>query len=135
MEKKIVMFIDDDSAFLDFVTKACQAIATIGPILSSCDGENAKTLLEDRRKAGELLPNLIFVDINMPRLDGFGFLKEFNAMKEKYPEFSQIKPIAMLTSSDQVRDREQAKRLGADQYIVKPTSLKETRAIISGLVR
>ncbi|MBX2989223.1 MAG: response regulator [Bdellovibrionaceae bacterium] len=131
MRKKVVMFVDDDDSFLYFVRQACRKIEQVHDVLEARDGMEGIDRLKDLLRENKSLPNLIFVDINMPRLDGFGFLENFNELRERHHELRDVKPITMLTSSEQSRDREKAQRLKADQYIVKPATLAEARQIIS----
>lgn len=135
MQKKIVMFVDDDQSFLDFTEVACRKVEAIESMLKATDGEEGLRVLEAKIQDHQTIPKVIFVDINMPGMDGFEFLKGFAAMKQKHPEIlSLIKPIAMLTSSDQERDKQKALHMGADAYLIKPGSLAEMRAILAEAV-
>ena len=53
---------------------------------------------------GEAAPEIIFLDLNMPVVDGFSFLNQFNGLPEKITSRSQI---VVLTSSNSTTDREQ----------------------------
>ncbi len=70
-------------------------------------------------------PNLILLDLNMPRMDGFSTLK---AIKEN--DAWQTIPVVVLTTSDDRHDRQQTTELGADDYLVKPPSYSQLRLII-----
>lgn len=52
---------------------------------------------------GEIPPDIIFLDLNMPEIDGFGFLESFESMPEKVLQKSKI---VVLTSSNSQKDRE-----------------------------
>jgi CheY-like chemotaxis protein len=52
---------------------------------------------------GEIAPDIIFLDLNMPEIDGFGFLESFENMPEKVLKKSKI---VVLTSSNSQKDRE-----------------------------
>ena len=52
---------------------------------------------------GEIAPDIIFLDLNMPEIDGFGFLESFESMPEKVLKKSKI---VVLTSSNSQKDRE-----------------------------
>jgi len=54
---------------------------------------------------GEAAPDVIFLDLNMPEIDGFSFLKTFKELPEKVTSKSKI---VVLTSSNSLKDREQA---------------------------
>lgn len=71
---------------------------------------------------GEAAPDIIFLDLNMPEIDGFSFLKNFKELPEKIKEKSKI---VVLTSSNSSKDREQAFSFkNVIQFITKP--LKQT---------
>lgn len=63
----------------------------------------------------EYQPDLIFVDIIMPRLDGY----QTCMLIKNHPSFRNI-PVVMLTSKDALFDRARAKLAGAEQYLIKP---------------
>ena len=89
------------------------------------------TLAEDGfdglAKVVDSQPTIIFVDIMMPRLDGY----QTCALIKKNQHFKNI-PVVMLTSKDTLFDRARGKLVGADQYLLKPfnkRSLVETVAL------
>jgi CheY-like chemotaxis protein len=133
MSKK-VMFVDDDEAFLALVRRACEKIEAITEVMTACDGQDGQDFITDLVKNRQDLPSLLFVDINMPRMNGFEFLQVLSAMRELHPELNSMRPIIMLTSSGEDRDRKKAKALGADDYIVKPAGLIKMRTIISEIL-
>lgn len=133
--KKNILFIDDDESFLTIVRRACSKIATIAEVMTARDGQEGKDLLVQHLQNHSHLPSLIFVDINMPRMDGFAFLRAFSILRDQYQELKNVRPIAMLTSSDEETDKEKAITLGADEYIVKPASLLILREMLSDFVQ
>ena len=64
-------------------------------------------------------PDIIFVDVMMPRLDGY----QICALIKKHPRYRNI-PVVMLTSKDTLFDRARGKLVGADQYLTKPFNKK-----------
>ena len=84
------------------------------------DGEEAMRYL---RKEGEfanaLRPDLILLDLNMPRLDGREVLKRIRA-----DEVLNVIPVVVLTTSNQDKDILESYGLHANSYIVKPVELK-----------
>jgi twitching motility two-component system response regulator PilG len=64
-------------------------------------------------------PDIIFVDVMMPRLDGY----QTCALIKSHNEFKNT-PVVMLTSKDSLFDRARGKLVGADQYLTKPFSKK-----------
>jgi CheY-like chemotaxis protein len=81
------------------------------------DGEEAmKALSTDHTPT----PDLILLDLNLPRRDGFDVLV---AVRQE-PRFVDV-PVGILTSSDAKRDRHRAALLGTERYIYKPPTLPE----------
>ncbi len=74
------------------------------------DGAKAIDLLRE-----ENLPRLILLDLELPRMDGFEVLKTIR----ENPRTKSI-PVVILSSSDDERDRQKCRDLGASSYIVKP---------------
>lgn len=90
-------------------------------VVTAADGEEA---LDTFRKE---IPDLVVLDVMMPKLDGYGVCQELR--KE-----SDI-PIIMLTALGDVADRITGLELGADDYVVKPFSPKELEARIRSVLR
>ena len=66
-------------------------------------------------KINDHLPNLIFCDILMPRLDGY----QTCALIKKNPKFAAT-PVIMLSSKDGLFDRARGRMVGSDEYLTKP---------------
>ena len=66
-------------------------------------------------KVNDYLPNLIFCDILMPRLDGH----QTCAIIKRNPKFSNV-PIVMLSSKDGVFDKARGRMVGSQDYLTKP---------------
>src|SRR5882672_750736 len=65
-------------------------------------------------------PNFIISDVKMPQMDGFQFLRWVRS----HPEVSQV-PVVLFSAAGNEADADQAYRLGANAYLVKPFSLEE----------
>jgi twitching motility two-component system response regulator PilG len=66
-------------------------------------------------KINDHLPNVVFCDILMPRLDGY----QTCALIKKNPKFSAT-PVIMLSSKDGLFDRARGRMVGSDEYLTKP---------------
>ena len=91
-------------------------------VLSAADGESGlQRAISDK-------PDLILLDIMMPRLDGYAVATELRRL-------GNVTPILMLTAKGQVHDRVTGLDAGADDYLVKPFSLDELLARVRALLR
>jgi DNA-binding response OmpR family regulator len=91
-------------------------------VLTAADGEAGL------RRALAEKPDLILLDIMMPKLDGFALCAELR-------RHSNSVPILMLTAKGQVEDRVTGLDAGADDYLVKPFSTEELLARVRALLR
>src|SRR5215469_1427368 len=91
-------------------------------VLTAADGERG---LE---RALAELPDLILLDIMMPKLDGYAVCAELRRL-------SIPVPILMLTAKGQIEDRVMGLDVGADDYLVKPFSTEELLARVRALLR
>lgn len=90
--------------------------------LTAADGEIGL------RKAVEEKPDLILLDIMMPKLDGFAVCAELRRLGNPVP-------VLMLTAKGQIEDRVAGLDVGADDYLVKPFSTEELLARVRALLR
>lgn len=91
-------------------------------VLTASDGESG---LE---RALREKPDLILLDIMMPRLDGFALCAELRRLGQKMP-------VLMLTAKGMIQDRVRGLDAGADDYLVKPFSTEELLARTRALLR
>ncbi len=94
-------------------------------LISYKSAENALDYL--RNLNGETAPNIIFLDLNMPLVDGFKFLTLFAQLPEKITNQSRI---VVLTSSNSVTDRQQVfEHKNVIQMITKPIKQSDIEAL------
>ncbi|NQY11863.1 MAG: response regulator [Flavobacteriales bacterium] len=80
------------------------------------NGQIALNYLSDQKKNNKGYPDIIFLDIKMPVMDGFEFMKEFNTVETKA---SNRPAIVVVSTSELDSDYNRAKKLGANLYINK----------------
>ncbi|MBV9962466.1 MAG: response regulator [Parafilimonas sp.] len=112
---------DDVAIFKDILNEVNPAI----DFVSAGDGFAA---LETLKKQQNSLPDIIFLDLNMPRMDG----KECLSQLKKDAQFKRI-PVIMYTTSCQSKDIEETMLKGAICFITKPTNLKELKNILGSI--
>ena len=78
-------------------------------------------------KCNELTPDLVLLDIMLPKIDGWSVLKELRKVSET--------PVIMMTARGEEYDKLFGFELGVDDYIVKPFSLKELTARVRAVLR
>jgi len=111
MEKdKTVLLVDDDLTLREMYEERLQAEGF--KIVQATNGEEALA------KANEIKPNVILLDIMMPKVNGFDVLKELKGNED----LKDI-PVIVLTALIQDVDRVQGKKLGAADYIVKSETM------------
>jgi CheY-like chemotaxis protein len=124
-----ILLAEDEPNDVILLRIAMEKAGLSNPLYSVPDGMEALEYLNRAGRCAENpMPRLLLLDLKMPRLDGFGVLEWMLAR----PEFSQIVKI-VLTSSNLQSDMEQARNLGADEYLVKPTQNRELAELLSGL--
>lgn len=114
-----ILLVDDD-AFEAKATRQAFARAQLSnPLYVARDGAEALELLTDACHTTEKptlpRPGLILLDLNMPRMNGWEFLRHRRAD----PELAAV-PVVVLTTSEQETGRREAYRLGISGYVVKP---------------
>ena len=113
-QNRPILLIEDNPMDVDLTRRAFNRRKVINPIQIARDGEEALAYLS-RWQAGEPLPVVILLDINLPKINGLEVLRQYKVS----PEIQKI-PVIVLTTSAEDRDIETAYSLGANSYIVKP---------------
>lgn len=117
--KEKVLVVDDEASIRRILDTRLSMIGYI--VITACDGEEALSLFKKED------PNLVILDVMMPKLDGYGVCQEIRKNSDV--------PIIMLTALGDVADRITGLELGADDYVIKPFSPKELEARIRSVLR
>lgn len=118
---KNILFIDNDAVEHMKVSRAFKKLDIVNPLISKNDGLEAKEYLETTKE----LPGLILLDLNMPNMNGFEFLKFIKA-----DERLKIIPIVILTTSNNDKDKVESYKHSVAGYMVKPIRLDEYERVI-----
>jgi two-component system, OmpR family, alkaline phosphatase synthesis response regulator PhoP len=119
-----ILIVDDDPIIRNLLVQILEPFEERGVELLTA--ENGKVALET---AKEERPDLVFLDVMMPKMNGFEvctIMKKDEEVKKAY--------IVMLTAKGQDVDRQKAKDAGADLYITKPFTLNELIATVSQIL-
>jgi len=114
---KPVLLVEDDDVDAMTITRAVDGHKFAGPLIRVTNGEEALKYL---RSAGNEKPCLIFLDMNMPRMNGAEFLKIIKA-----DQMLKKLPIVVLTTSVEKRDIADSFDSGVAGYIVKPVEYEQ----------
>lgn len=112
----VVLNVDDDQEDREFFCDALREIDAAITCLTAGSGMEALTLLESLTS----LPDYIFLDINMPMMDGKQLLRTL----KKLPAFQSI-PVIMYSTSTDTREIRECYRLGAEDFLIKPHSFEK----------
>lgn len=114
-----ILVVDDEESIVEFIKMGLEAEGYI--VHTAFDG------MEGISKAKEINPQIIILDIMLPRINGYEVCSEIKR--------SIKTSIIMLTAKDEIDDRVRGLNLGADDYMVKPFSFKELLARINARLR
>ena len=117
--KETILVVDDEASIRRILETRLSMIGY--KVVTACDGVEALELFQSTN------PDLVVLDVMMPKLDGYGVCQELRKESDV--------PIVMLTALGDVADRITGLQLGADDYMVKPFSPKELEARIRCVLR
>jgi DNA-binding response OmpR family regulator len=121
-----ILLIEDNPGDVELIHEALQSGKVLNRISVATDGEAAMAFL-NRASGFEDAPHpdLILLDLNLPKKDGFEVLKEVKA----HPTVSRV-PVVILTSSQAERDILKSYDLRASCFISKPVEVDEFLAVV-----
>jgi DNA-binding response OmpR family regulator len=119
MKQTTILVVDDDPSIRKFVRANLEARDY--SVLLAADGDEALQIVEKD------LPDLIILDIMMPKIDGFEVCRQIR-------EWSKI-PIIMLSARENETDKVRCLDCGADDYLTKPFSLRELLSRVNAVLR
>jgi CheY-like chemotaxis protein len=117
---------DDDA---DDAELFAEALAAINPGIVCEHAPNGRVLLDNIRSQKSQLPDIIFLDINMPEMNGWDSLSEL----KKHSKLKDI-PVVMYSTSSTFRDVQAAKNLGANFFYTKPDNFRQLKSFLENLI-
>jgi len=127
-----ILLVDDSSADVELTLRALRQDALTKRIHIARDGEEALNFIycrePFRERVAEPLPQLILLDLKMPKVDGLSVLR---TLKED-PRTRAI-PVIIFTSSKEEKDVAKSYELGVNSYIQKPVDFVQFRETIGTL--
>ena len=136
MIKKVasVCIIDDDLIYQFLIKEEIEYTNMVSKIMFFNNGERALQFIENNLNKNEMdiLPDIIFLDINMPVMDGWQFLEAYKKIK---PKVEKKIVIYMVSSSTDIRDLDRAKSISEiSDYIIKPVLGSQLKSIFTSMI-
>ena len=117
--KKTILIVDDEKMILNLLS--CNLLKEGYNVIEATDGLEAISVAQEKK------PDLILLDVMLPKLDGLSVCKRIKNMMNI--------PILMVTAKDEELDKIVGLELGADDYITKPFSIRELLARVKANLR
>jgi CheY-like chemotaxis protein len=126
-----VLLVEDDPGDTLMITEALEAHSPNTTVASVGDGVDAmRYLRREGEYAGARRPDLVLLDLNMPRKDGREVLAEVKADADL-----RSIPIVVLTTSDSVQDIRHSYQLHANAYVTKPADFDDFAGVVATIER
>lgn len=122
-----VLLVDDDPICSLLSRKLLQGMSATREIDVATSGAEAIKLVNQYVQSSQKIPDIILLDLNMPIMDGFGFIEAFKRLP---PDKTAHVKIIVVTSSLDEGDMKRVKDLGIEHYLTKPISEAELIAAL-----
>jgi CheY-like chemotaxis protein len=128
---KNLAIVDDDEIYIYLTKKIISETKLVENVKTFKNGKEILEFLEKNSSLPEQLPEVIFLDLSMPVMDGWGFLEEYIALK---PSIGKLITIYIISSSISPFDLERASNISVvTDYIIKPITKEELIKRLSSL--
>ncbi|HYG16930.1 MAG TPA: response regulator [Bacteroidia bacterium] len=125
MKAPVILIVDDDHEDRELLEEAIHEIDSSIKCRTATDGREALALLQNMDDA----PDMIFLDLNMPKINGKQCLNEI----KKTERFNTV-PVIIYTTSKLSEDIAETRNMGASCFITKPNTYRELRTSIVSLI-
>lgn len=127
----LICIIDDDDIYRYTISRNLEAQKISRKMLIFSDGEEALNFMMDNLGNSSNLPDIIFLDINMPIMNGFEFMQEYAKLK---PRVGKKIIIYMISSSVNPADINRAKAISEiSDYLIKPIEPRKLGILLKSL--
>ncbi len=118
MKKKTILLVEDDELDVISVQRSLKKFEAGYDLYTAYNGKEALNILSDTDPAA--LPDVILLDLNMPKMNGIEFLR----VLRNDEKLKKIK-VFIITTSAEAGDRDIAGQMGISGYIIKPLNYKD----------
>lgn len=118
-DREKILVVDDEASIRRILETRLKMVGY--DVATAADGEEALEIFS------KFTPDMLILDVMMPKLDGYGVIKEVRKNSDT--------PIIVLTALGDVSERITGLELGADDYVIKPFSPKELEARVKAVLR
>jgi two-component system response regulator len=121
MNDKTILLVEDNADDVALTIRALKKNNLLNEIVVARDGAEAlEMLFGGGGRTPMPLPELVLLDLNMPKISGLEVLQRIRANDR-----TRLLPVVVLTTSDEEKDRVESYRLGANSYVAKPVEFAE----------
>jgi len=122
----LILLIEDNISDIELIQTAFEEAAVDAQFMVIRDGEEAINRIHDLAEVGTPVPDLVFLDLNLPRASGYEVLA---AIRSK-PEFTSM-PVLVFSTSNHPLDRTRCLAGGATDYLVKPPHFEDLLTLVN----
>jgi len=118
---KYILLVEDDEFDVISVQRSVKKLELDIRLQTAYNGVEALSVLKKRTEEGKrYIPDIIILDLNMPKMNGVEFLREMRKDKE----LNEVRVFVMTTSGESA-DRSEMDQLGVSGYLIKPMNFNE----------
>ncbi len=131
--EKVILLVEDNKDEQELTLRALKKNNILNEVVIASDGEEALDFLFSTgsyttRDPGAALPQVVLLDLNLPRINGLGVLKQIRSH-----ERTKLMPVVVLTSSKEEGDILNSYALGANSYVRKPVDFAQFSDAVKAL--
>lgn len=125
-QNKTILLVEDNPDHVLLARRALKIANVDGEMIVMSDGEQALAYLKG--KSGNALPHVVLLDLGLPGMGGLEVLQQIR----NDPQTHDL-PVVILSTSDELSDKQQGYAIGANSYILKPVEFKRFAHVVERL--